>query len=195
MATTITGMTTPVTSTKSPRPDYSVVPHRAGQTGRQFRPAAAGRVVVRLHRARLCHLGFVAATLLGVWPLARKAVASARLGDPFSINMLSLAAIGAVAIGEAPEGAVVVFFFAVGELLEGIAAGRARAGIQALAALAPKTALLVDGNSTREVPADTLQVGQSVQVNPGGASPPTAPSHAARPAWMTPLSPARAFPS
>ncbi|GHF58409.1 Cd2+/Zn2+-exporting ATPase [Deinococcus metalli] len=116
--------------------------------------------------------GFVAATLLGVWPLARKAVASARLGDPFSINMLvSLAAIGAVAIGEAPEGAVVVFFFAVGELLEGIAAGRARAGIQALAALAPKTALLVDGNSTREVPADTLQVGQSVQVNPGGRVP------------------------
>ena len=40
---------------------------------------------------------------------------------------------------------MVVFFFAVGELLEGVAAGRARAGIQALAALAPKTALLLDG--------------------------------------------------
>ncbi|GGL14331.1 heavy metal translocating P-type ATPase [Deinococcus radiotolerans] len=121
---------------------------------------------------RFATAGYIAATLLGVWPLAKKAVASARLGDPFSINMLvSLAAIGAVAIGEAPEGAVVVFFFAIGELLEGVAAGRARAGIQALAALAPKTALLVEGTGTREVPADQLQVGQTVQVNPGGRVP------------------------
>ncbi|WP_155300881.1 heavy metal translocating P-type ATPase [Deinococcus kurensis] len=121
---------------------------------------------------RFATAGYIAATLLGVWPLAKKAVASARLGDPFSINMLvSLATIGAVAIGEAPEGAVVVFFFAIGELLEGVAAGRARAGIQALAALAPKTALLVEGTGTREVPADQLQVGQTVQVNPGGRVP------------------------
>ncbi|WP_272976100.1 heavy metal translocating P-type ATPase [Deinococcus geothermalis] len=116
--------------------------------------------------------GFIAATLLGVWPLAKKAVASARFGDPFSINMLvSLAALGAVLIGQAAEGAVVVFFFAVGELLEGAAAGRARAGIQALAALAPKTALLVEGPGTREVPADSLAVGQTVQVNPGARVP------------------------
>lgn len=32
--------------------------------------------------------GFIAATLLGVWPLAKKAVASARFGDPFSISTL-----------------------------------------------------------------------------------------------------------
>ncbi|WP_075831164.1 heavy metal translocating P-type ATPase [Deinococcus marmoris] len=116
--------------------------------------------------------GYVAATILGVWPLAKQAWASARLGDPFSINMLvSLAAIGAVAIGQAAEGAVVVFFFAIGELLEGVAAGRARAGIQALAALAPKTALLVEGSGTREVPADSLQIGQTVQVRPGGRVP------------------------
>ncbi|MBB5362606.1 heavy metal translocating P-type ATPase [Deinococcus humi] len=116
--------------------------------------------------------GYIAATALGVWPLAKQAYASARLGDPFSINMLvSLAAIGAVLIGQAAEGAVVVFFFAIGELLEGVAAGRARAGIQALSALAPKTALLVDAVGTREVPADSLQVGQTVQVRPGGRVP------------------------
>ena len=120
----------------------------------------------------LAYWGFVAATLLGVWPLARKAWASLRLGDPFSINMLvTLAAVGAVAIGQAAEGAVVVFLFMVGELLEGVAAGRARAGIQALAALAPKTALLFEGGVTREVAADSLQVGQIVQVNPGARVP------------------------
>ncbi|GGL99471.1 heavy metal translocating P-type ATPase [Deinococcus aerophilus] len=116
--------------------------------------------------------GYVAATLLGVWPLLKQAVASARLGDPFSINMLvSLAAVGAVLIGQAAEGAVVVFFFAIGELLEGVAAGRARAGIQALAALTPKTALLVEAGGTREVPARALQMGQTVEVRPGGRVP------------------------
>ncbi|ULH13905.1 cadmium-translocating P-type ATPase (plasmid) [Deinococcus sp. KNUC1210] len=121
---------------------------------------------------RLVVYGYVAATLLGTWPLLKKAVASARFGDPFSINMLvSTAALGAVLIGQAAEGAVVVFFFAVGELLEGVAAGRARAGIQALAALAPKTALLVTGTQIREVPADQLRVGQTVQVQPGARVP------------------------
>ena len=116
--------------------------------------------------------GYVAATLLGTWPLLKKAIASARFGDPFSINMLvSLAAVGAVLIGQAAEGAVVVFFFAVGELLEGVAAGKARAGIQALAALTPKTALLLEGKQTREVPADSLQIGHQVQIRPGARVP------------------------
>ncbi len=116
--------------------------------------------------------GYVAATLIGVWPLLKKAVASARFGDPFSINMLvALAAIGAVLIGQAAEGAVVVFLFAVGELLEGVAAGRARAGIQALAALTPKTALFVQGEKIQEVPANSLKVGQVVQINAGARVP------------------------
>ena len=115
---------------------------------------------------------YIAATLVGTVPLARRAWASARLGDPFSINTLvTLAAVGAVLIGEAPEGALVVFLFTVGELLEGVAAGRARAGIQSLAALTPRTALLVHGGHTHEVSADTLQVGQTVQVNPGARVP------------------------
>ncbi|UQN09178.1 heavy metal translocating P-type ATPase [Deinococcus sp. QL22] len=116
--------------------------------------------------------GYVAATLIGTWPLAKKAVAAARAGDPFSINTLvTLAAIGALTIGEGAEAAVVVFFFAIGELLEGIAVGRARSGIQALAALAPKTAFVLKKGKVFEVPADTLQVGQFVQVQPGGRVP------------------------
>ncbi|HEX6938059.1 MAG TPA: heavy metal translocating P-type ATPase, partial [Longimicrobiales bacterium] len=116
--------------------------------------------------------GFTAATLIGVAPLARKAWASARLGRPFTINtLIALAALGAVAIGEAPEGAIVVFLFAIGELLENVATGRARAGIHALAALAPKVALLLEGGRAREVPVAALAVGDLVRVQPGGRVP------------------------
>ncbi|MDQ3460914.1 MAG: cadmium-translocating P-type ATPase [Deinococcota bacterium] len=118
------------------------------------------------------HWGFVAATLFGVWPLAKKAVAATRAGDPFSINTLvSLAALGALVIGEAAEGAVVVFFFMIGEFLEGIAASRARRCITALAALTPKTAQLLDDGGPREVAAASLRVGQRVRVAPGARVP------------------------
>ena len=89
------------------------------------------------------HWAFVVALLVGLVPIARRAVAGAMAGTPFSIEMLmTIAAVGAVIIGATEEAATVVFLFLVGELLEGVAAGRARASIQGLTDLVPKTALL-----------------------------------------------------
>ncbi len=111
---------------------------------------------------------FIAALLVGLVPIARRAIAAALAGTPFSIEMLmTIAAVGAVFINAAEEAAVVVFLFLVGELLEGVAAGKARASIQSLAALVPKTALLEEGGQTREVPADSLKVGAAILVRPG----------------------------
>jgi Zn2+/Cd2+-exporting ATPase len=116
--------------------------------------------------------GYIAATVIGVLPLARRAIAGTRFGNPWTIETLvTLAAIGAIAINEAPEAAVVVFFFMIGELLEGIAAGSARAGIKSLSKLTPKTALLLENAQTKEVPADALRVGQFVRVTPGARVP------------------------
>jgi Zn2+/Cd2+-exporting ATPase len=115
---------------------------------------------------------FVAATLIGLVPVARRAFAAARLGQPFTIEMLmTIAAAGALAIGAAAEAAMVVFLFAIGEVLEGVAAGRARAGIRALGALVPKTARLVVGTRVREVPANSLAIGNAVLVRPGDRVP------------------------
>ncbi|WP_236641519.1 heavy metal translocating P-type ATPase [Paracoccus aeridis] len=115
---------------------------------------------------------FVLATLIGVAPIARRAVASARAGMPFTIEMLmTIAATGALVINAAEEAALVVFLFAVGEVLEGVAANKARDGIRALARLVPKTALLEIGGRTRVMPADQLQVDQIVLVRPGDRVP------------------------
>ncbi|HBP0978992.1 heavy metal translocating P-type ATPase [Comamonas sp. Y6] len=116
---------------------------------------------------------FAAAVVAGVLPFVRKAFALALSGSPFSIEMLmSVAAIGALVIGEAEEAAAVVFLFSVGELLESVAAGRARAGIKALASLVPKIAVLLDPQGgQREVPAASLGVDDRVLIRPGDRVP------------------------
>ncbi len=115
---------------------------------------------------------FVAALLVGLVPIARRALVAATMGTPFSIEMLmSAAAIGAVIIGAAEEAAMVVLLFLIGEMLEGVAASRARASIQGLSALVPKTALLEREGGTVEVPADTLAVGSVIVIRPGDRIP------------------------
>ncbi|PHK94093.1 heavy metal translocating P-type ATPase [Pseudoroseomonas rhizosphaerae] len=116
---------------------------------------------------------FLIATLVALVPFGRRAFNLARAGSPFSIETLMVtAAAGAAVIGAAEEAAVVVLLFALGELLENVAAGRARAGIKALANLMPRTALRLraDG-STEQVPSDRLSVGDLVLVRPGDRVP------------------------
>lgn len=115
---------------------------------------------------------FVAACLIGVAPVAQRAFAALRVGQPFTIeSLMTVAAIGALFIDAAEEAALVVFLFALGEVLEGVAAGKARDGIRALANLVPKTAQLEIDGKTREVPAASLLVGQTVLVRPGDRVP------------------------
>ncbi|MBW7920892.1 MAG: cadmium-translocating P-type ATPase [Rubellimicrobium sp.] len=111
---------------------------------------------------------FILACLIGVAPIARHALAALRAGRPFTIeSLMTVAAVGALFIGAAEEAAVVVFLFALGEMLEGVAANRARAGIRGLAALIPRSAVIETGSGLREVDADTLAPGQIALVRPG----------------------------
>lgn len=125
-----------------------------------------------LFAPEIAHWAFVLATLIGLIPIARRAWAMARAAMPFTIEMLmTIAATGALMIGAPEEAALVVFLFAVGELLEGICAGKARDSIRALSDLVPKTARLEVGRRTREVAADRLSLGNIVQVRPGDRIP------------------------
>ena len=115
---------------------------------------------------------FTAAMLVGLLPVARRAFMAARAGTPFSIEMLmTIAAVGAVVIGASEEAAAVVFLFLIGELLEGVAAGKARASIQSLTDLVPKTALVEENGKTLEVQAESLAVGAVILVRPGDRIP------------------------
>ncbi|MFI0844639.1 heavy metal translocating P-type ATPase [Mesorhizobium sp. IMUNJ 23232] len=115
---------------------------------------------------------FIAAMAVGLIPIARRAVMAAVNGMPFTIEtLMTVAAVGAMIIDAGEEAAAVVFLFLIGELLEGVAAGRARAGIRALASLVPKTAFLEKDGRTTEVPAGSVAVGAVILVRPGDRVP------------------------
>jgi Zn2+/Cd2+-exporting ATPase len=115
---------------------------------------------------------FLAACVLGAIPVARRALMAARHGSFFTIEMLmAIAVIGAVIIGATGEAALVVFLFAVGELLEGVAAGRARSGIKALAEIAPKSAMVETKEGLIEIPVAEIAVGAIIVVRPGDRVP------------------------
>ncbi|MEX4006720.1 heavy metal translocating P-type ATPase [Neoaquamicrobium sediminum] len=116
--------------------------------------------------------GFIIAMAIGLIPIARRALAGATNGSPFTIEtLMTIAAVGAVVIDAAEEAAVVVVLFLVGELLEGIATGRARASIRALATLMPKTALVERDGATETVAAESLGVDMVVLTRPGDRIP------------------------
>ncbi|MFI5409724.1 heavy metal translocating P-type ATPase [Kaistia sp. UC242_56] len=111
---------------------------------------------------------FAVAMLVGLVPIARRALMAARYGTPFSIEtLMTIAAVGAVIIGAGEEAAMVVFLFLIGELLEGVAARRARSSIRGLATLLPETARLEGPDGTREIPAAELTLGAIIQIRPG----------------------------
>ncbi|MBY0562400.1 heavy metal translocating P-type ATPase [Hyphomicrobium sp.] len=117
---------------------------------------------------------YSAAALVSVIPFARRALSGALSGSPFTIEtLMTVAVLGAVAIGEAEEAAVVIVLFAIGEWLETVAAGRARAGIEALIDIVPRSALMLRNGTSevQEVPAADLVVGDVVIVRPGDRIP------------------------
>jgi Cd2+/Zn2+-exporting ATPase len=124
--------------------------------------------LVGLLRPDLAPWAFGFACLFGLAPVARRATAALRHGQPFTIEaLMTLAALGAIAIGAQEEAAIVVFLFALGEALEGLAANRARAGIRALVRLVPKTALVETPEGLKETPAESLRPGQILSLRPG----------------------------
>ena len=118
-------------------------------------------------------IAFTLTTLLGLIPIVKKAIVLGKGGSPFSIEtLMSVAAIGALYLGETAEAAMVLLLFLVGEQLEGYASARARSGVKALMDLVPEKATVVRADGTKEkVAAEDLKKGDVIEVAPGGRLP------------------------
>ena len=86
------------------------------------------------------------------------------LGEHF---LMSIAAIGAVAIGDTAEGIAVMLFYRIGEALQQRAVARSKKSISALLDTAPKTARVLRHGEWKEVSPEQLCLGEIVLVRPG----------------------------
>ena len=110
---------------------------------------------------------FVAAVATGGWFWARRAWSAARLFS-LDINVLMLlAVVGAIAINEWSEAAMVTFLFALAQWLETRNMERARLAIRALMELTPNEALVRGEDGERHVRVDDIRVGDVLVVRPG----------------------------
>ncbi|EKO3917143.1 zinc/cadmium/mercury/lead-transporting ATPase [Vibrio fluvialis] len=115
---------------------------------------------------------FTISCIAGLVPIATKAWKLVKSGTPFAIEtLMTVAAVGALYLGETVEAAMVLLLFLIGERLEAFAASKARSGVQALMELVPETAVRLQSGERIEVPASELSPGDIVEVAPGGRLP------------------------
>ena len=116
----------------------------------------------------ISNLFYVLAMLAAMKPIAASGINSLRINREFNINMLmTIAAIGALVLGEFLEAATVIFLFAIGEALEGYTADRARHSLRSLVALTPATARRLDGDQSAVVKVEALRIADRIRVLPG----------------------------
>jgi Cd2+/Zn2+-exporting ATPase len=111
---------------------------------------------------------YAIAIAVGGGPLALKGARAVRATRALDINLLmTVAVLGAAAIGDWFEAATVVFLFSLGEALEGYAMDRVRRSVRALLSLAPPTALVKRRDGDVEVPVTEVRPGELVVVRAG----------------------------
>ena len=117
-------------------------------------------------------LFFIAAYLLLGWEVLATAGKNLFKGHIFDENFLmSLATLGAFAIGEFPEAVGIMLFYRAGEYFEHRAVERSRSQILAAVDLRPETVQRLVNDIPETVPAELVEVGDCLLVRPGDRIP------------------------
>ena len=144
------------------------------------------RTLARILIAAVLAAGAWLAPLDGVWKLAAFAVPYLVIGYDVlwgslrnilhgqvfdEMFLMSVATLGAFAIGEYPEAAAVMLFYQVGELFQSIAVGKSRRSIAALMDIRPDHAVVLRGKEEVTLPPDEVQLGEILMIRPGDRVP------------------------
>ncbi|PZR03666.1 MAG: heavy metal translocating P-type ATPase [Archangium gephyra] len=113
-------------------------------------------------------VAFGLAILVGGYFFAREGIQKLIGKRVFGIEVLmSAAAIGAAALGEPLEAAMLVFLYSISEAAEGFTEQKTRAAVRALMKLVPKVALVRRDGVDMEIPIEGLGIGDVFIVRPG----------------------------
>lgn len=105
--------------------------------------------------------------IIGGTPIAQKGIMEARNFKPGMNALMTVAVIGAMAIGEWMEAGTVVFLFALAQLLETKSMDKARRSINTLIDKSPKTARVLRNGNFENLPVTQVVVGDYVAIKPG----------------------------
>lgn len=113
----------------------------------------------------------IAAAVVAGYGIVIKSV-RALIAKVIGIDLLvSVAAIGAVIIGNFWEAAAVTFLFAIGHALEAATLNKTRSALAELVAVAPDSAIVVRDGEQQEIPAGQVRMGEIVLVKNGAKVP------------------------
>ena len=102
------------------------------------------------------------------FPVIKEGWNSIKNGDFFTeFLLMSIATIGAFAIGEYPEGVAVMLFYAVGELFQSAAVKRAKRSIKALLDVRPNEANVFREGDYKSVSPEVVNIGEKIQIRVG----------------------------
>lgn len=111
---------------------------------------------------------YVAAYLPVGLPVLKEALESIRNGEIFSeFLLMSIATVGAFAIGQYPEGVAVMLFYSVGEVFQMLAVKRAKLNIKTLLDQRPDEVTVVENNQAITRKAEAVNIGDIIQLKAG----------------------------
>ena len=111
---------------------------------------------------------YLASLIIAGGDVIWKALRNIAHGQVFDENFLmGIAAIGAMVIGEYPEGVAVMLFYQVGELFQSYAVDKSRKSISSLMDIRPDYANLMQNGQLVQVEPDEVEVGDIIVIRPG----------------------------
>ncbi len=125
---------------------------------------AAKRAIPGPAETGLCVAAFVLAGGEIVWAALKRLFGGAFLDEHF---LMTVASLGAFAIGEEPEAVAVMLFYQVGEAFQRRAVGKSRGAIAAMMNLRPDAARLLTDGGPIDVAPEEVAAGELIVVNPG----------------------------
>lgn len=93
---------------------------------------------------------------------------SIRYSDFFSeFFLMTIATVGAFAIGEYPEAVAVMLFYSVGEVFQSMAVNRAKGNIKTLLDQRPDEVTVLENQIPKTIKAEKAKIGEIIQLKPG----------------------------
>lgn len=111
---------------------------------------------------------FMLSYLIVGFNIIKEAVEGVMHKDIFNENLLmTIASLGAFAVGEYSEGCMVVFLFTIGEFLQGLALDKSRKSIKNMLEAKVEVVNIIDGEKEKAISPEEVKIGDLMIIRPG----------------------------